>query len=57
VFPVAGDVTVENELKPDPVRVTGVAAAPTTSGVVAFDELITGATRLAVPIPKAPVSW
>jgi hypothetical protein len=47
---------VEYELKPDPVRVTVVAGAPTTMGVVAFEAVMTGATVLASPTPKAPAS-
>jgi hypothetical protein len=48
---------IENELKPDPVRVSVTAAAPTVSGVAGLTEVMTGATVLAMPTPKAPVSW
>lgn len=58
MFPVAGDATVEYELKPDPVRVTVSAAEPTTRGVVLpVDAVITGATLLATPTPKAPARF
>jgi hypothetical protein len=45
---------VEYELKPDPVNVTVVAAEPTVIGVVGLAAVITGATVLASPTPKAP---
>jgi hypothetical protein len=45
---------MEYELKPDPVRVSVTAAAPTVSGVVGLTEVMTGATVLAMPTPKAP---
>jgi hypothetical protein len=42
----------ENELKPDPVKVSVTAAAPTVSGVTGATEVITGAIELAIPTPK-----
>jgi hypothetical protein len=51
---VAGTaVKIENELKPEPVKVTVVAAEPTVMGVVELEDVITGATSLASPTPKA----
>jgi hypothetical protein len=48
-------VTVEYELKPDPVRVTVVAGAPTVSEVP-LEAVITAATPLAPPRPRALTS-
>jgi hypothetical protein len=45
---------MEYELKPDPVRVSVTAAAPTVRAVVGLTEVTTGATVLAMPTPKAP---
>jgi hypothetical protein len=45
---------MEYELKPDPVRVSVTAAAPTVRAVVGLTEAMTGATVLAMPTPKAP---
>lgn len=45
-------MTDENELKPEPVRVSVTAAAPTVIGVVGETDEITGATELASPKPR-----
>jgi hypothetical protein len=46
----------EYELKPDPVKVSVTGVPPTVSGVVGLTEVMTGATSLASPTPKALAS-
>ncbi|MGA7834064.1 MAG: hypothetical protein WCA31_02535 [Acidimicrobiales bacterium] len=55
VVPTNADA-VEYSLKPVPVKVTMLEAAPGTMAVVALVAVMVGATVLAAPRPKAPTS-
>jgi hypothetical protein len=53
VIPCGAVASVVNELKPEPVKVTVDAADPAVIGVVELEDVMTGATTLVSPMPKA----